>query len=80
MDYDVKIVPADHTIVTEKGVFEPMCNSCINTECTNPIQTISISEFGKIKRDRLWVVNNTYRVVVACKGYEGPIRMEAESQ
>ncbi len=71
MDYDCHVVPADKLLTHPQGVSEPLCNDCRTPDCTNPIRDKTVSVFGINKTMRLWVVNNQFRQVVACKGYIG---------
>lgn len=72
MEYEVKLAPMDKSVATPQGFFEPLCNTCTAPDCTNPIREVEISEIGIIKKNRVYVVNETVvRQVVACKGYIG---------
>lgn len=72
MEYEVKLAPLDKSAITPQGFFEPLCNTCMAPDCTNPIREMSISEVGILKKQRVYVVNETnVRQVVGCKGYIG---------
>lgn len=67
--FECKLVPVDKLMVEPKGIKEPLCNSCVQPDCDNPIRKHSISLMGKPLSWRLWVVNNQVRQVVSCVGY-----------
>lgn len=69
MKYEVKLVPIAKTLTTPIGVVEPLCQSCENKSCSNPIETTKVSVFGINKQLRLYVSNNKPQVVVQCEGY-----------
>lgn len=69
MEYDCQAVPMDKLAVGPKGVEEPLCNSCANPDCSNPIRSKTVNVLGVPKPWRLWVVGNMVRQVVQCKGY-----------
>lgn len=71
MDYDCHVVPVDKLTVTARGVAEPLCNSCLSPDCTNPIREQTVSVCGIPKKMRFWTVNRQIRQVVACRGYVG---------
>ena len=51
------------------GDIEPLCNSCMSGDCTNPIAKTCISVFGKEKYYRLYKSGRSYKMVVDCDGY-----------
>jgi hypothetical protein len=71
MDYEVVLLHVNKSIIGPGGVVEPLCNSCLTPDCTNPIREQSISIMGVVKKVRLHVVGNIFRQVVECKGYVG---------
>lgn len=71
MQYECHLAPIDKLTVNETGVVTPLCNSCNAPDCTNPIKEQMISQFGIVKKMRLYVINNMIRMVVACMGYVG---------
>lgn len=72
MEYEVQVVPVDKAIVTPEGFLEPLCTTCCSADCTNPIQEMTISIAGVVKKHRLWVERaGIVRQVASCKGYIG---------
>lgn len=72
MEYDVELLPVNKAILSPTGILKPLCDDCVRGDCTNPIREQTMSVFGKSIKMRLWVVNNVYRMVVACpNGYIG---------
>jgi hypothetical protein len=72
MEYEVKLAPMDKSATTPRGLFEPLCNNCVSPDCTNPIKEVEVSVIGILKKQRVYVVNQTVvRQVVSCKGYMG---------
>jgi len=51
------------------GVIEPLCNSCISKDCTNPIQKQKISIMGIKKEHRILIRGYEYVAVIQCEGY-----------
>lgn len=71
MQYDCRLISIDKLTVSEAGVVEPLCTDCVSPDCTNPIKEQTISQFGIPKKVRLYMSNNSARMVVACRGYMG---------
>lgn len=69
MEYECQIVPLDKIFNDHYGVKVPLCNNCVQTECTNPIKTVTLSICGVPQTWRLWSMHNYYRQVVGCDGY-----------
>lgn len=67
--FDCKVVPIDKLVVEPRGVKEPLCNNCVQTDCDNPIRNQTISVLGRPVNWRLWVVNKSARQVIQCLGY-----------
>lgn len=77
MEYDCQTISFDKTIVTANGVAECLCNDCRTPDCSNPIRKRTVSQMGIQVTQRLWVVGNSVRQVVACKGYIGGQQIHA---
>lgn len=74
MEYEVNLAPLDKSATTPEGIFEPLCNTCAAPDCTNPIRDMTVSVIGILKKQRVYVVNNSVvRQVVGCKGYIGDV-------
>ncbi len=71
MEYECELLPVDRAVVTPGGFLEPLCNNCLSPDCSNPIEEISVSIAGQVKKHRLYVVQSIVRQVVGCKGYIG---------
>lgn len=69
MEYECQSISVGKLLVGATGVALPLCNSCTAPDCTNPIREKTISVFGKPTKLRLWVLNNSVRQVISCKGY-----------
>lgn len=72
MEFKCKIVPFDKFLIGPNGVVPPLCNSCLQTECTNPIRSKTVSFLGVNSQWRLWVLNNSCHQVIDCAGYVDP--------
>ena len=72
MEYQVSLVSLDKIPLDSKGPINPLCNSCVRSDCTNPIREKTVSVLGKVVKMRLWTINNTSKMVIACpEGYIG---------
>ena len=69
MEFNCQTIPVGRLLVDHNGVSQPLCNSCLQTECTNPIKTQTISIMGVPQKWRVWALNNAVRQVVQCAGY-----------
>lgn len=70
MNYECIIVSIDKLLISPKGVIEPLCNSCVCEDCTNPIRKVKVSIRGMNKVYRLYQRGSEYKAVVRCdKGY-----------
>jgi|19_taG_2_1085344.scaffolds.fasta_scaffold03244_3 hypothetical protein len=68
--YQCKTIPLTKLIITEKGVHEPLCNSCTCVDCENPIEEKKISVFGVNKKAKVFMRRDTAHFVVEClEGY-----------
>jgi hypothetical protein len=62
-------VSLDKLIITPKGTFEPLCQTCMQRDCGNPIESKPICVFGVTKNWRLYINNNIPMAVVDCEAY-----------
>jgi len=56
-------------LISTVGRIEPLCDSCCTTDCNNPIEFTGVSEFGVLKKHRIYKSPSGAMAVVACKGY-----------
>lgn len=68
MKFKHKSVPLTSLLIDHTGCIEPLCNSCINSDCSNQIEEIDVSFLGVNKKCK---VLNEYSVsfVIDCEGY-----------
>lgn len=69
MEFPCQTIPIDKLIIDTSGVARPLCNSCIQTECTNPIRIVTLSIMGVPQKYRVWTRNSIVRYVIGCQGY-----------
>lgn len=69
MEFKCDSIPVNQLLVGTAGINPPICNRCIQTECTNPIRMHPISIMGVKHNWRLWTMNRSLRQVVRCDGY-----------
>jgi hypothetical protein len=83
MEYDCEIVPATRVLTDFNKVIHPLCTTCSNSGCSNPIVEQKISVFGMIKTTRIYDLGDTKFYVLKCEGYhkmdEG-LEMEEEQE
>lgn len=71
MEYDCEIVLANKVYTDFNKVIRPLCSSCSNHACTNPVKEKKISVFGQVYTGRLFYNGDSYFVVTSCEGYRG---------
>ena len=69
MEYPCQFVPIDKLLLNAEGRIEPLCDTCVAPDCTNPIKEYAVYIQGIQKKCRLWVTGNAVRQVVRCDGY-----------
>ena len=67
--YKCKLFPIDRLPVGPMGVVPPLCNSCETKDCSNPIEPVKISVFGKQADWRVYKKGVLSSIVVQCAGY-----------
>ena len=72
MEYECQIQLASKIQAGFNKVVRPLCTSCCNRGCTNPIVDTKIAVFGKVMSSRLYQTGDTYFMVVQCDGYQAP--------
>ncbi len=72
MQYEVQTIPFEKIPLSSDGALEPLCNTCTNPDCSNPIKERVVSIVGKQVKYRLYVISSITLMVVGCKdGYVG---------
>ena len=69
MEFECRTQSINRPILNDKGAMEPLCNTCVQAECSNPIKKKSISIFGKIVKWNVFVSGNQAYQVINCSGY-----------
>ena len=69
MEYKCQTVKMDRMIVSSQGFINPICESCVTEDCTNPIEKRKVSIIGVTKEVRIYSRGNEPRFVVQCEGY-----------
>lgn len=70
-------VSLDKLIITPRGAFEPLCQTCMQKDCGNPIESKHICIFSVAKSWRLYMSNGIPMAVVDCEAY---IKKEDETK
>jgi len=71
VEYDCEIILANKIYTDFNKVVRPLCSSCTNHSCTNPVKEKKVSVFGKIYTGRFFYNGDTFFVVTSCEGYRG---------
>ena len=69
MEFECRTVSLTKPMLNEKGVMEPLCNSCTQSECSYNIKKRTVSILGKNVEWHVQVSGNQAYQVVACAGY-----------
>lgn len=67
--YRVKLNSMSKLAVGPGGVQFPLCESCINKECGNPITLVDVSVFGVMQKIKLYKSGSSFMAVINCEGY-----------
>jgi hypothetical protein len=67
--YKCKLVPLDRLPVGPVGVVCPLCNDCETRDCTNPIEPVKITVFGRQVNWKIYKKSHIASIVVQCAGY-----------
>jgi len=78
--YKTKHIPLDKLPVSVNGVAEPLCESCANRDCSNPIRPCKISVFGITKVRKCYVSNQAPSFVIQCEGFIPDIYSDEEDE
>lgn len=69
--YPVKTIPLTTLLVGDGDIIKPLCNSCTNLDCGNPIEKKLVSAVNRLET---WKIYKTARgvpgAVVNCEGYQ----------
>jgi hypothetical protein len=71
VEYDCQIILATKILTDFNKVVKPLCSTCTNHSCTNPISEKKISVFGQVYTGRLFCSGDSYFMVTRCDGYRG---------
>jgi hypothetical protein len=72
MEYDVQTITIDNLPLSHKGALEPLCNTCVQESCTNPVRSRTISVFGEVREWRLLGTYGQHHMVISCAGFVSP--------
>jgi len=78
MEYECKIMPATRIYADFNKVIKPLCSTCVNHGCENPIVEHKISVFGVIQTTRLYKTGTHMFQVTECDGYRGELDEDEE--
>lgn len=62
-------ISLDKMIVTPGPKFVPLCQTCIQRDCGNPIEPREVSIYGIMKSWRLYISQGSPMAVVDCEAY-----------
>ena len=65
-----KKIPVDRLLVGPTGIVDPLCQSCINRHCGNPIEPMDISIMGITRKWWLYKSGNNVTAVIECEAYQ----------
>ena len=69
MEFECVTVSIMKPVINSKGVMKPLCNTCTQTECTNPIRKKLVSIFGRNEEWEVFCAGSQAYQVVQCIGY-----------
>ena len=69
MEFDCKTTSILKPIMNSKGVIAPLCNTCAQVDCRNPIRKKTVSVLGKNEEWQVLVIGSAFYQVVQCSGY-----------
>jgi hypothetical protein len=70
MEYECELVLADRMCVDFNKTIRPLCTSCVNIGCSNPIVDKKISVFGTVMTTQLYETGTASFFVMGCDGYQ----------
>jgi len=79
MKYKTRTVSLQKLILARKGPLNPLCNDCVNQDCSHPIERKSVSVIG-VNKD-WWLLAKGYEqhLVIECDGYSKAKRNSDEN-
>jgi len=69
LEFECKTVPLTKPALTHEGAMEPLCNTCVQLECDNPIRKKKVSILGKTEEWYVLVTGSQAYQVIQCTGY-----------
>ena len=69
MNFECKTVTIASPMLNANGVMEPLCNTCTQVDCSNPIRRKTVSLFGKNVEWEVFMAGDGAYQVVTCLGY-----------
>jgi len=70
MEFECHTVPILKPILNSEGSTEPLCNSCVQVDCSNPVFKKEVSIFGINKEWYVYLAGGQAYQVVSCMGYQ----------
>ena len=70
MEFECKTIPVLKPILNSEGAVEPLCNSCTQVDCSNPVHKKKVSVFGVNKEWYIYMAGGQMYQVVSCMGYQ----------
>ncbi len=69
MEYKCRTINMDRMIVSSRGFENPLCETCITQDCSNPIEKTQVSMLGVTKEIKTYNRGMNPRFVIQCEGY-----------
>jgi hypothetical protein len=71
MNYPCRTISIRKLIITNSGKVNGLCDKCHTSNCTNPIEKMTVSEMGINKERRICMKNSIPSIVISCEGFSG---------
>ena len=71
MQYECQLISASRLTKGVLNTLKPLCTSCKNNSCTNPIADKKISIMGVVHTARLFNIGDKFFFVTKCDGFVG---------
>jgi len=72
MQFNCQTVPLTKVTYDANGTLEPLCNTCCQTECTNPIREKTIIIQGLPHKWHVYAAGEIFHQVIQCDGFVRP--------